>query len=261
MAGATPDSLLALHDAGYREVLAHLGPGVVVDVGCGIGVETERLAAPDRFVIGVDYSSETVRLASKTYVHTAGASTAGPLQFVASDGAGLGLRDRSVDYVVSSHIIEHFVNPALHVIELARVVRPDGTALVITPNAPADFENPFHVYMFEPEHLVSLLSLFFDDVTCLGLDGDEVLKADFAARRASGEKLLKLDRFNLRHKIPYRSYVWAYEHILPLTYKLLGREAAGIGSGIDASHFHLRNEIRPDTPVLFAIARKPRTTR
>jgi len=216
MEGATPDSLLALHDAGYREVLAHLGPGVVVDVGCGIGVETERLAAPDRFVIGVDYSSETVRLASKTYVHTAGASTAGPLQFVASDGAGLGLRDRSVDYVVSSHIIEHFVNPALHVIELARVVRPDGTALVITPNAPADFENPFHVYMFEPEHLVSLLSLFFDDVTCLGLDGDEVLKADFAARRASGEKLLKLDRFNLRHKIPYRSYVWAYEHIVEL---------------------------------------------
>ena len=29
MEGATPDSLLALHDAGYREVVARLGPGVV----------------------------------------------------------------------------------------------------------------------------------------------------------------------------------------------------------------------------------------
>ena len=67
MAGATPDSLLALHDAGYREVLARLGPGVVVDVGCGIGEETERLAAPDRFVIGVDYSGDAVQLAAKTY--------------------------------------------------------------------------------------------------------------------------------------------------------------------------------------------------
>ena len=152
MEGSTPDSLLALHDAGYREVVARLGPGIVVDIGCGIGAETERLAAPDRLVIGADYSSDTVRLASRTY------DTPG-LDFFASDGAVLGLRDRSVDYAVSSHIIEHFVNPALHVIELARVLRADGTAFIITPNAPADFENPFHVYLFEPEHLVSLLLL------------------------------------------------------------------------------------------------------
>jgi ubiquinone/menaquinone biosynthesis C-methylase UbiE len=258
MAGATPDSLLALHDAGYREALARIGPGIVVDVGCGIGEETQRLAAPDRFVMGVDYSADAVQLAAKTAATERRPGSSGPLGFLASDGAQLGLRDHSVDYVVSSHIIEHFVNPALHVIELARVVKRDGTALVITPNAPADFENPFHVYMFEEAHLVSLLSLFFDDVTCLGLDGDEVLKADFAARRKTGDRLLRLDRFDLRHKIPYKSYVWAYEHILPLTYKLLGREAAGIGSGIDESHFHLRDDVQPDTPVLFAVARGPR---
>jgi len=259
MEGATPDSLLALHDAGYREVLARLGPGVVVDVGCGIGAETERLAAPDRVVVGADYSTATVRLASSTY--STRADNAGPLHFVASDGAVLGLRSGSVDYVVSSHIIEHFVNPALHAIELARVLRPDGTALVITPNAPADFENPFHVYLFEPEHLVSLLALFFEDVTCFGIDGDDVLKADFAARRASGERLLKFDPLDLRRRIPHRTYVWAYERILPLTYKVLGRGSSGIGSGIDASHFYLRDDVRPDTPVLFAVARKPRITR
>jgi len=256
MEGATPDSLLALHDAGYREVLARLGSGVVVDVGCGIGAETERLAAPDRLVIGADYSTETVRLASTTYAPRPASS--GPLQFMASDGAVLGLRDACVDYVVSSHIIEHFVNPALHAIELARVLRADGMALVITPNAPADFENPFHVYLFEPEHLVSLLSLFFEDVTCFGIDGDDVLKADFAARRAGGERLLKFDPLDLRHRIPRRAYVYAYERILPITYKLLGRDNSGVGSGIDASHFHLRDDVQPDTPVLFAVARRPR---
>lgn len=252
MEGATPDSLLALHDAGYREVLAKLGPGVVVDVGCGIGVQAERLAAADRLVVGVDYSGDTVRQAADAY------GAAGKLQFVASDGAGLGLRDRSVDNVISSHIIEHFVNPALHVIELARALRPDGTAFVITPNAPADFENPFHVYLFEPEHLVSLLSLFFEEVTCFGLEGDSVLKADFAARRTSGERLLRLDVLDLRLRMPRRAYVWTYEHVLPLTYRLLGSSNTGIGSGIDASHFSLRRDIARDTPVLFAVARGPR---
>jgi ubiquinone/menaquinone biosynthesis C-methylase UbiE len=257
MEGATPDSLLALHDAGYREVVARLGPGVVVDVGCGIGSETERLTGTDRLVIGADHSSDTVRLASRTYSSPNAAATAG-LDFVASDGAALGLRDRSVDYAVSSHIIEHFVNPVLHVIELARVLRADGTAFVITPNAPADFENPFHVYLFEPQHLVSLLGLFFDEVTCFGLEGDEVLKADFAARRASGERLLRVDPLNLRRRMPHRAYVWAYEHILPLTYRLLGRSSSGIGSGIDASHFFIQDDVRADTPVLFAVARRPR---
>ena len=256
MEGATPDSLLALHDAGYREVRARLGPGVVVDVGCGIGAETERLSAPERFVIGADYSTETVRLAASTYATRP--ADDGPLRFLAADGAVLGLRGGSVDYVVSSHIIEHFVNPALHAIELARVLRPDGTALIITPNAPADFENPFHVYLFEPEHLVSLLSLCFDDVTCFGIDGDDVLKADFAARRARGDRLLRLDRLGLRKRIPHRTYVWAYERILPLTYKVLGQKSSGIGSGIDASHFSLRDDVQRDTPVLFAVARKPR---
>ena len=33
MAGATPDSLLAFHDAGYREMAARLGAGTVLDVG------------------------------------------------------------------------------------------------------------------------------------------------------------------------------------------------------------------------------------
>jgi hypothetical protein len=114
------------------------------------------------------------------------------------------------------------------------------------------------VYLFEPEHLLSMLSLFFDEVTCYGLEGDEVLKADFATRRASGERLLKVDPLNLRRHIPHRAYVWAYEHVLPLTYRFLNRDSTGIGSGIDSSHFFIQKEIRADTPVLFAVARRPR---
>src|SRR3954451_23755242 len=59
MAGATPDSLLAFHDAGYREMRERLGPGAVLDVAGGVGDQTARLAGLGRLVIGVDYDAQT----------------------------------------------------------------------------------------------------------------------------------------------------------------------------------------------------------
>ena len=256
MAGATPDSLLAFHDAGYREMASRLGPGTVLDIGCGVGNETARLAESDRFVLGVDYDADTAVAASADW---------GPdgrhaldLRFAGMDGARLGLRAHSVDWACSSHIIEHFTAPELHVAELARVLADSGTAFVITPNRPADFENPFHVYLFEARELASLLRLFFHDVEVWGLEGSDELKADFATRRARGEKILKLDVLRLRHRMPRRWYVWSYERALPLVYRALGSQGSGIGSGLDDSHFFMSRQIVDTTPGLFAVARTPR---
>jgi ubiquinone/menaquinone biosynthesis C-methylase UbiE len=256
MQGATPDSLLAFHDAGYREVVTRLGPGVVVDIGCGVGDETRRLTAPDRLVLGADYSAETMVAAGAEQAAQHGDEPG--LRFLAADGSQLALRDGSVDYAVSSHIIEHFTNPALHVAELARILAPAGTAFVITPNAPADFENPFHVYLFSPEQLASMLQLFFEDVAVIGLEGDEKLHEDFAGRRASGERLLKLDVLKLRHRMPRRMYVWGYERVLPVVYSVLGSEKTGIGSGLTEANFFTTEMISESTPGLFAIASRPR---
>ena len=251
MAGATPDSLLAFHDAGYREMAERIGGGTVLDVGCGVGDQTARLAGVGRQVIGVDYDPQTAVDAAREW-------TPKGLRFAAMDGARIAARPRSIDWVCSSHIIEHFVAPERHVAELARVTTDDGTTLVITPNRPADFENPFHVSPFEADELESLLALFFRDVTVHGLEGSPELQADFARRRASGERLLKLDPLDLRHKMPRRWYVWTYERVLPVVYRALGADRTGIGSGIDESHFFLVDQITPTTPGLFAVARAPR---
>jgi SAM-dependent methyltransferase len=256
MEGHTPDSLLALHDAGYREVITRLGPGRVLDVGCGVGMETARFCGPGRSVVGVDYDAATAALARHDF--GPGGPRGTDADFVAMDGGRLGFRSGSFDAVCSSHIIEHFVMPENHVAELARVCADDGTVFVLTPNRPADFENPFHVYLFEADQLASMLRLFFDDVEMIGLEGDDVLKADFAARRTSGEKLLKLDALGLRKRIPRKAYVWTYERVLPVVYKALGSKSTGIGSGIDDSHFFPTSDITPTTPVLFAVARRPR---
>jgi SAM-dependent methyltransferase len=256
MAGSTPDSLLALHDAGYREVIDRLGAGVVLDVGCGLGDETVRLAGPGRYVVGVDYHPETALLAAREW--STNGQGAAPIAFAGMDGSTIGLRGGCVAWACSSHIIEHFTAPERHVAELARVVADGGTAFVITPNRPADFENPFHVYLFGAAELASLLRLFFHEVEVWGLEGDDVLQADFAARRRSGARILKLDFLGLRHRVPRRWYVWTYERALPIVYRALGTRAAGVGSGIDHTHLFLTAEIAPTTPVLFAIARSPR---
>ena len=254
--GTTPDSLLALHDAGYREVIARLGAGLVLDVGCGLGAETARLAGDNRCVVGVDYDPATVVAAGSEWGPDG--NRGATVRFAGMDGARLGLRSGAFDWVCSSHIIEHFTMPERHVAELARVLTDGGTAFVITPNAPADFENPFHVYLFEPEQLESLLRLFFHDVEVRGLEGDAALQADFAARRRSGERILRLDVFRLRHRIPRRWYVWSYERALPAVYRLLGSSTSGVGSGLDHTHLFVTEEIGPTTPVLFAVARGPR---
>lgn len=249
--GATPDSLLAFHDAGYREVRERLGDGLVLDVGSGVGDETARLAGPTRRVVGVDYSAQTAQAAASALGRP-------DLWFLAMDGARLGFRDRVFDAVCSSHIIEHFVAPETHVSELARVLGSNGRVFVITPNRPADFENPFHVSLFEPDELESLLRLFFEVVEVHGLEGSAELHADFAARRASGEKLLRLDPLAVRKRIPRSWYVWGYERALPVVYRMLATDTTGIGSGLDASHFFLTDRVESTTPGLFAVAGRPR---
>ena len=161
--GVTPDSLLALHEAGYRAVRDRIGSGRILDVGCGHGFESVRFLAPGREVVGVDYSSEAVTAASAHYGCQG-------LRVAQMDALALGVRTASFDGVCSSHLIEHFIDPEPHVAELARVVREDGVVWILTPNKTADFENPFHLHLFDRDDLQAMLERHFGDVWLAGVD-------------------------------------------------------------------------------------------
>lgn len=243
---STPAGLLALHDAGYREVVAALPRGTILDIGCGVGEETVRLAGDGRNVIGVDYDPETAAMARARGVGA-----------LCADGSVLPLATGTVDAVCSSHIIEHFVDPSGHVAEMARVLKPGGVACVVTPNEPADFENPFHVHLFRPESLRELLSRYFEDVEIRGLDGDEEVRRDFAARRRTGRRLLAIDVFGLRHRLPHRMLVAFHSLGRRLVYPFVNRRS-GESPEITQDRFALTPRIDDDTLVLFAVARRPR---
>ena len=252
--GVTPDSLLALHDAGYEAVVQRLGPGWVLDVGCGEGFESQRLAGPGRVVVGADYASGALAVAHQRIGD-------GAVRFVAADATALGIGTATFDWACSSHLVEHFLDPTLHLTELARVLRSEGTAFVLTPNAPADFENPFHLRLFDPGQLAAALQKHFHDVWVGGLEGSDRVKTDFAERRARAARVLRLDVLRLRHRVPRSWYVAAYTRALPLAYRLLARGDTGGESGISAQDFHVAEGIDDSTPVLFAIARRPMRSR
>lgn len=251
--GVTPDSLLALHAAGYRTVIERLGKGTTLDVGCGQGFESARFLSEDRKVVGVDYSAEAVELARENYGKSG-------LRAAQMNALALGFAEGSFDWGCSSHLIEHFVEPEGHVAELARVMKDDGTVFFLTPNATADFENPFHVHLFEPTELRTLLSKYFSDVTVQGMDAVPHVKADFTARRVKAQKVLKFDVFDLRHKIPRSWYIGFYTRALPIAYRLIARGDSGGMTGITAEDFFVTDDLDTTTMVLFATASKPRRT-
>lgn len=254
--GKTPQGILALHDAGYRAVAAVAQPGRFLDVGCGLGDYAATFATPTRAVYGIDYDALTALQAHE--VHPA-------LTTACSDGAVLPWRDGVFDTVCSSHLIEHFVDPEPHVAELARVCADDGVVCILTPNAPADFENPYHLYLFDPADLQRMLERHFTDVTVTGLDGDDELKAEFEQRRRFGRAVLKADVLDLRHRLPRGAYVQMHALARRIAYPLVRlkqrfdrTQGAVVPAEVTADNFHLTDEIDPSTLVLFAIARKPR---
>jgi SAM-dependent methyltransferase len=248
--GVTPDSLLALHEAGYRAVLDRIGNGRILDVGCGQGFESARFLDDRREVVGVDYSTDAVAAAASRYGQEG-------LRVAQMDALGLAFLPGTFDGACSSHLIEHFTDPEPHVAELARVVKDDGLVCVLTPNKPADFENPFHLHLFDRAELRGMLERHFGDVWLGGVDAVPHVKADFEARRVKAAKLLRLDALDLRHRMPYEWYVWMYTHLLPLAYKVVARNDTGGVTGITADDWFVTDDPDDTTLVLLVVARKP----
>lgn len=250
MQGQTPDSLLALHTAGYREVRERMGVGRFLDVGCGLGDESVGFAGDGRELVGVDYDPETAASAVRTH---GGAG----MDAICSDGSLLALKGDTFHNVCSSHLIEHFVEPEHHVAEVSRVLSPDGTAFFLTPNKPADFENPYHVYLFTPEDFRSMLGRHFGTVEVHGLDATPRVKDDFEKRREMANKLLRLDPLGLRHKLPREAFVWLHATGRRLAYRFTNTEQVGGASGITDAEFFLTDKIDQTTLVLFAVCSDP----
>ena len=110
-----------------QQALAHRGGGVLLDIGCGSGVQVAELQrAAAGTAIGIDISRNALRYAQGKQIP--GAS------FIQADVRHLPIRDSCIDRAVSAEIIEHLPRPEELLGEIRRVLKPGGEVVITTPN-------------------------------------------------------------------------------------------------------------------------------
>ncbi|HET7856493.1 MAG TPA: class I SAM-dependent methyltransferase [Gaiellaceae bacterium] len=127
------DSFFALGEH-FAQVLADPVLGNVersraLDLGCGVGRVTRALAQRFDDVVGVDVSAEMVRRAKELHP----AAEFPNVTFEATDGVHVPLEAESVDFVFSYEVFQHLPSREVirgNLVEVARVLRPDGLALI-----------------------------------------------------------------------------------------------------------------------------------
>jgi ubiquinone/menaquinone biosynthesis C-methylase UbiE len=147
------------HIARYRFAKDFVNGKRVLDIACGEGYGAAALAkAGAASVVGVDLSAEICEHARRKY----------GLDARPGDALSIPLEDQSIDVVVSFETIEHVDAPELFLGECARVLVPDGTLIVSTPNRPVysaeGRQNPFHRLEFDEEEFTQMLEGRFQSV-------------------------------------------------------------------------------------------------
>ena len=126
------DQIRSLHvaecevESAIDEALGNRSLGRLVDIGTGTGRMIELFGPRSSQAIGIDRSSEMLRLAR---VKLEAAGIASSLR--QGDMYALPLADHSADSVIIHQVLHYAHSPAVAVAEAARVLAPGGTLLVV----------------------------------------------------------------------------------------------------------------------------------
>lgn len=143
--------------------VARAGGSTVLEVGCGDGYLTWRLAEAGCFVTGTDIADARLEQAR---ARTSLAGT--PPTLVRAAAEELPFESGSFDCVVCSEVLEHLPNPQSAVAEAARVLKTGGAYIVTVPYCERIAQHQCvhcgeytpqwgHLHSFDGESLTSLL--------------------------------------------------------------------------------------------------------
>ncbi|HTB16132.1 MAG TPA: methyltransferase domain-containing protein [Bryobacteraceae bacterium] len=165
--GEVNDDLWAEHIARYAFASRLASQARVLDIGCGTGYGTVELAQHARSATGIDVSEEALVYAREHY-------SIPNATFLHASATALPFPAASFDLITAFEVIEHLGNWHDLLIETRRLLHPDGTFLVSTPNKLYYAEsradqgpNPFHTHEFEFAEFRDALAAVFPHVSIL----------------------------------------------------------------------------------------------
>lgn len=143
------------HVSRYEAVLPIVKNRIVLDIASGSGYGTQMLATEAKYVYGVDISAAAVEYAKENY-------NSKNIEYAVGDGEDIPMPSNSVDVIVTFETIEHIKDYKKFMKEIVRVLKPDGLAIISTPN---DLEfaegNHFHLHEFVHGELLDLIKTEF----------------------------------------------------------------------------------------------------
>ena len=226
------------HVAAYALAEPELGPGRVLDLGCGVG-HSFGLLAP-RETVGLDIDPDALAGQER--------------ETVVADMRALPFADGAFASVVCVQAIEHVPDPERVLAEAARVLEPGGVALFVTPNRltlgrPDEIIDPYHEVELDAAELRALCERHFEDVAVRGLFGSERYMELFARERRTLDRVLALDPLRVRRAIP----VALRRRLYDLALRRLRHADDPRALAITPDDFHLRDDGLDAALDLFAV--------
>jgi len=181
--------------------------GDLLEIGCGEGRGVEILAPKVATYTAVDKIKEVVQQLSENFPNDS---------FIQSNIPPLPFENASFDTVVSFQVIEHIKDDLTYLQEIVRVLKPGGKAYISTPNIKMTLSrNPWHIREYTTEQLTQLAAPIFSSVEMKGIAGNNKVMEYYEQNKASVNRIMKFDIFNLQYHLP--------ASILKLPYEFLNR--------------------------------------
>jgi SAM-dependent methyltransferase len=197
---------LARHQVAYEFARTHMGAGWVLDLGCGSGYGTASLAQGSAPVAGLDRVAPDAanRLARGHFVR-------------ADLDLAIPFARRSFELVVSFQVIEHLEDPTHYIEAIAELLRPDGVALLTTPNRiTSDGVNPYHVHEYVADELAERLRPRFGAVELRGVGATGPVRSALETRSRRIRRIMRLDPLRLRERLPRGLVEWLFARLAVL---------------------------------------------
>lgn len=223
----------------------------VLDVGCGHGYGTAEMAKHAADITGADYSAPTVEANNARY-----AKAFPNMRFVQNKVPPLNFPDESFDVVTSFQFIEHLEARLAFIKEAYRVLKPNGTLLLSTPNVKRSLaRNPFHVHEYTFDEMKSEIASAFKEFELFGLAGNEKVEEYYRKNAEWAKRVLKWDILGLHKILPASLLVKPYNFITNIMRKDLNKTVSASPS-IAVNDFYLRSTELDSTLDIFVVAKK-----